>query len=69
MGMEDWSLGSGSPREICMFLTAARYDLAVCGVRPWSARNAAKQQRRCSVMGKGETMLNWEQNTHLWETC
>ena len=62
MGIVDWSRGSGRPKEIWVFLTTAMYDLAVCGARPWSARNAAKQQRRCSFTGKGEDTLNWVQN-------
>ena len=29
LGMDDWSLGSGSPSEICTLRTADKYDLMV----------------------------------------
>ena len=40
-----------------MLLTAERYDFPVWGDKPWSARYAAKQQRRYSVTGKGVRTL------------
>ncbi len=33
-GIEECSLGSGRPREICMLLRAERYDFPVCGASP-----------------------------------
>ena len=50
MGRDDCSLGSGRPRESCVFGMAERYDFTVCGVRPLSAANA---QGRNSETGKG----------------
>ena len=61
MGRDDCSLGSGRPREICMFWTAERYDFSVCGARPLSARKAAKQQSKCSDTGKGLSTLYFTQ--------
>ena len=62
IGIDEWSLGSGSPSEICMSRTAVRYDLAVCGAKPWSARDAAKVHKGCSVTEKGDATLNWTEN-------
>jgi len=44
-----------------MLRIAERYPLPVWGARPWSARNDAKQQSKCSDTGKGELTLNFRQ--------
>ena len=58
IGSEDWSLGSGRPRDSCTFLTLARYDFIVCGERCWSAKYAAKLHSVISVTGKGSDVWN-----------
>ena len=57
-GNKDCSRGSGRPRESCVFLIAAREGFTVCGARPSSAINGAKEHKRCSVTGNGST--TWE---------
>lgn len=53
IGSDDCSLGSGRPREICIFLTAARYVLPVCGARPASARKEINEHSSFSDTGNG----------------
>ena len=60
MGLFDplWSLGSGSPSDICMLRTSNKYDLMIGGQVPGSLRmHAANVQKSCSVRGNGVKMM------------
>ncbi len=57
IGNDDWSLGSGRPSEICIFLTAERKVLPVWGAKFASARKATNEHKVCSDVGKGCRIL------------
>ncbi len=59
----DWSLESGKPSEICVFLTAAKYVLRVCGDRLASARYEMNEHSVFSWCGE------WAEDVECYTKC